>query len=853
MTKLPIDEHLPLIAQLMKDHQNLVIKASPGSGKTTRIPAHLNNFFKKILVLEPRRIAAISASMRIAEENNWNLGDKIGYHVRFDKKYNSKSEIIFLTEALLARQLLTEDSLKGIDLIILDEFHERSQWTDLCLGIIKEWQDLGSPIKLMLLSATIDELKIQQYLNDCAIYNVELPTYPLEKIYAKVPFKLSFDNTTIAKIIECLKDASNRKRKNILVFLPGVGEINRLYKELEVCSFTKDYEIEVLHGNLPLEEQRRVIANETNNKKIIISTNLAESSVTINNLDTVIDSGLIKISDYHVKMSVQQLHLKKISLASAEQRQGRSHRQHAGLIYKLWTPQDELSMEKFTPAEITRSDLSQSLMFLTFLGAGSENSFKSFSWFEMPSELNLELTTRDLIEKNILKNNQLSSMGQLLLNLNIEFHQGMMILLGDYLNCLDAACELVALLLEKDILQESYKTLATTPSKNTLFSDLLLRYEFFSKNPNRFPLISKVSQSLRQSYLTSKEKSRLSLEQTINISDTDIQKLLSQTKSESLTDKLRLIIDFTFIDRLCRRRKKNGTKDPFFTNEAVNRFGSQIQIFDMQFKEFFSTDQEYFLSLRNFLTPNKDLIASWVHFIALERVLILLKPCLTTDFEFNLNTENGKIVKSKTIRYHHMLLKNVEGYEITAEDKNKMFSSTIKNNYDFYKNKISDLILFDSRISFLKSRGLLSEDYQFDPTELIEQVCYGENSLDVILEKDWQSNLDMILSSTTKELLPREAPLIWKSKSSTKSFKINYINNEAFLESKLQNFFGLKEHPSIGTSAYPLKLVMLGPNGRPIQITRDLISFWKTSYPEIRKELRGRYPKHAWPEDPESY
>lgn len=853
MIKLPIDEHLPAIANLMKNHQNLVIKASPGSGKTTRIPAFLNKTFKKIIVLEPRRIAAISASQRIAEENNWPLGEKVGYHVRFDKKYKDNTEIVFLTEALLARQLLSEDSLKGIDLIILDEFHERSQWTDLCLGIIKEWQDLGSPIKLMLLSATIDDIKIQQYLSNCAIYNVELPTYPLEKIYSKQPFKVIFDKTTTDKIIEALKDAWAKKRKNILIFLPGVGEINRLQKELETCSFTKDYEIELLHGNLPLEIQRKVITNASETKKIILSTNLAESSVTINNLDTVIDTGLIKISDYQIKTAVQQLNLRKISMASAEQRQGRANRQQPGLVYKLWTLHDELSMEKYTPAEITRSDLSHSLMFLTYLGASSDSYFTSFSWFEAPPELNLKLTTQDLIEKNILKDRKLSSLGLLLLNLNIEFHQGMMILLGDYLNCLSPTCELIALLQEKDILSENFKNLSSSVNDNSLFSDLILRFEVFSQNKQRYPQVGKLAQSLQQSYNHLNDKKLSNIEELIQNLDPDVQSYLQKIKQLSLLEKLRFLIDFTFADRICRRRKKSGQKDFIYINEAVNRFGTQIQIFDSQFKENFYPQREFFLSLRNFLTPNKSLVANWVHFIEFETLYLLLKPHLASDFEFNFNQETGKFSKAKVTRYHSMILKVIEGFEITSEDKNQMFASTLKNNFDNYKTRITDMNLFYQRLNFLKSKGLISEDFEFNPDELIEQVSYGESSIEDILKKDWHASLDAVLEPELKTLLQREAPLNWKSKSSNKSFKVMYENSEAFIESKLQNFFGLKEHPSIGTPSYPLKLVMLGPNGRPIQITRDLLSFWKSSYPDIRKELRGRYPKHAWPEDPENY
>jgi ATP-dependent helicase HrpB len=848
LEQLPIDDHLNRISELMAKHQNLVIKASPGSGKTTRIPPFLNQHFKKILVLEPRRIAAISASDRIAKEQNWELGQKIGYHVRFDKNYSSKSEIVFLTEALLARKLLHEESLKEIELVILDEFHERSLWTDLCLGIIKEWQDLGSNLKLMILSATLDQVKIQNYLHDCQIYQVEIPKFPLETIYNKIPFKNIFDNSIINKIIEALKDATAKKRNHILIFLPGVGEINKTKTELLNQKFLADYTIETLHGNIPLNDQRRIIQNKTAAKSIILSTNLAESSVTINNLDTVIDTGMIKISDYNIKTSVQQLNLRKISLASAEQRQGRSNRQAPGIVYKLWTLLDEKSMDDYNPPEIVRADLSLPFLFLTHLGIKSDHYFKDFSWFETPSEESLKLTTDELLSKKLIINNKLTRLGQILLNLNLDYHLGLIIILGQYFNILREACLLVALLQEKDIINTPTRDQSNTNNEN-YFSDLLLRLELYLNNPKPHPQIGELAKSFQDNFQRSMEDS---LDNLLENMDLNIREEFVRIKNEpkDIFALCQFVIDYVFIDKLCKRRKDNKTKDVLFLNTAVNQFGTEIGIYEHNFKSLFFTKKEFFLSLKSFLTPQKDLLSSWVHFISTDRVYLFLNKELTTDYAFSFNSETKKISKTKNTKYRNMTLKSIEGLEITADDKNKIFKSIILEDFNSYKTKISSLNLFFNRLNFLLKNQVLPQPIDIDWETIVTETCDGESNLDSIINKDWAPFIQQNLPQSVNRIFTEEAPLSWSEAKNKRSFSISYEQEDAQIESKLQHFFGIKKHPTIGKSAYKLKIVLLGPNGRPIQITKDLIGFWKSSYPEIRKELRGRYPKHAWPEDP---
>ncbi|NUM57441.1 MAG: ATP-dependent RNA helicase [Bdellovibrionaceae bacterium] len=851
---LPIDLHIQEIADLINKHQNVVIKSSPGSGKTTRIPPKLNTYFKKILVLEPRRIAAISAAKRIATEQGWELGEKVGYQVRFDKKYSDKTEIVFLTEALLAKFLLHQNYLATIDLIILDEFHERSQWTDLCLGLIKEWQDLGLKTKLLLLSATLDTVKIKNYLTDCELFELELPHFPLEIVYSKVPLRINFDQDLIARIILSLETAKQKGKENILVFLPGTYEIAKVFEKIKATPALAEYNTNILHGNLPLEEQQRVVTNNEFKKNIILSTNIAESSLTINGVDAVVDSGLVKSSTYNFNAEITELNLKKISLSSAEQRQGRAHRQKPGIVFKLWTPLDEKSMEPFNQVEILSCDLTQPLLYLSHFGISSKNSFSSFSWFESPVLENLKQCSNDLIEKNLITDDQISFLGKMCLSLNLDYHFCIFLFLADKLNLLVQSIELVSLLSEK----KELFTLDYNKSEPT-YSDLFVRWETFKKKPQEFSLLQKNIVFLQQQFSKTKQEidtnaeEKKSSEILIKNLILEFNKLYTQDSHKQLqldtTSKLRFLFDFVFIDKICRRRPSEKNKSDYL-NTAANKFSSEVIILNRNQTSFINNKQEFFLNLKSSINTQGDIICEWLHFIPSERVNQLLEKEIRSSFQIVFNENTDSFSKKKVFTYKSMVFKTIEGLALEDSEKQLAIANYLKN--IFKKNKLAfkPLNLFFRRISFLKSQGLVVNEENIPWEQIIDDICYNETSLEKVQEKDWQIFINLHLDNDLKLLIKDGAPLIWENAQSEKKFKIDYDHNEAFIEARLQNFIGMKEHPKISRINFPLKIVILGPNMRPIQVTKDIIGFWKSSYPEIRKEMKGRYPKHSWPEDP---
>lgn len=414
LISLPIDAYLPKIKKLVDEHPVVLISASPGSGKTTRVPSYLKtSTSKKIMVLEPRRIAATMAATRIAQENGWVLGEQVGYQVRFENKSSAKTEVLFVTEALLNRKLLTDPLLADFGLIILDEFHERSIHSDTALALLKELQELERPdLKIVIMSATLDLAKLQSLWQDCGLLDVEVPIYPLTLVQDQKPQSLRFNSETVDKVVEAVKKAWTQspqsgsekgkfgeklketlkenlgeklkeKLGDVLVFLPGLSEIDRVSEGLSSWADRNKVDLRKLHGSLNLREQKQVLERNPNQRRVILATNVAESSLTLDGVDTVVDCGLEKVSKIHHRTGFQSLELVRASLSSARQRAGRAARQGPGLCLQLWTKQDELSMPQERLPEIYRTDLNELRLLLSALKVSHPHSLP---WLDRPPE-----------------------------------------------------------------------------------------------------------------------------------------------------------------------------------------------------------------------------------------------------------------------------------------------------------------------------------------------------------------------------------------------------------------------------------------------------------------------------------
>ncbi|MBC7464587.1 MAG: ATP-dependent RNA helicase, partial [Bdellovibrio sp.] len=357
MISLPIDSYLQPILQKIQSSKNLILKASPGSGKTTRVPATLLRWYmdagivdKKIIVLVPKRIAAVSAADRIAEENGWTLGSEVGYHVRFEPMFNSKTQLLFMTEGLFIKKAADLKFWDSIGILIFDEFHERSSLMDISLGLAVEKQILSNEnLKLIVMSATLNSKALEQYLPDHNSVEIEAPPHPLTIKYSTKTQRLQCDNDFYSALTAMAGLAWHEGKKDILIFLPGIGEMRKA--ESYLVKKIPSVRIDILHSSVKLAEQKEILKLQTL-RRIILSTDIAESSLTLPSVDAVIDSGLRKVAVAEMKVGFAQLDLQRISLFSAKQRAGRAARIGPGTVYRMWHESDERSMPEQIKPEI---------------------------------------------------------------------------------------------------------------------------------------------------------------------------------------------------------------------------------------------------------------------------------------------------------------------------------------------------------------------------------------------------------------------------------------------------------------------------------------------------------------------
>lgn len=827
--RLPIDSFVPEIQNLMNQGQNLVITAAPGAGKTTRLPpALLQITKKKIIVLEPRRMAAIAAAHRIAEENGWTVGEEVGYQVRFANMTSAKTRLVFMTEALLARQMIDDPELADVELVILDEFHERSMHVDLALGLLRELQELGRDIKILVMSATLEAEKISSYLGDCPIVSVPGKLFELDIRYQKGSQVLQTFPQFFDSVVQTVKEAQLNTKHDILVFLPGVGEIDRAKEALQTWADSKSIELIPLHGSLSLEDQRKAL-QKSSAQRVILSTNIAESSVTLDGVNTVIDSGLAKNMKQDHRTGFSRLELGRISLSSAIQRAGRAARQFPGICYRMWNKMDELSFGKSEVAEIQRVDLTESLLFLSAQGV---TDFDSFSWYEKPQKVAIENALRYLrISGALDESNKITALGRKVLHFPLPVRLAKLMLVGLDLGASELASEMAALLQERDILR---KEAVSAFLGDNLECDLSARLETLhqfrisKKAPSgaHYYSLQTVDQSARQI---------LDLARRLQKDSNSVQGL----KKDQQLALIKRIIFTAYADRLCRRRGK--------TERALMVGGRGVKLQNetlVKSSEFFvalngvegSSDAETMVSLAS--GANKDFI------------LELFKDGIQKTKDVSFIEEKGQFFAREYRSLYGLPLEEPSLTPASSSEIAEKLPQILTDKFDLVLKNNEALAHWWERLEFLHRHEPLSVDFEKLKVEALTQACMGESKMQPVMEKDLCFFFESVLPAEIAQTLRREVPDRIEVPSGSKIRVVYPPDKPPYLEVRIQEVFGLMETPKVLHKSIPVTLHLLGPNFRPVQVTSSLESFWKNGYPEVRKELRIKYPKHQWPEDP---
>lgn len=805
LSSLPIDAFITQVFAGFKKSKNVILTAPPGSGKTLRVPAALakeliaKHSNKKIVVLVPKRIAAVAAASRIADENNWSLGEEVGYQVRFDQKYSDKTTLFFMTEGVFVKRLSHPDFLGEIDTIIFDEFHERSSLNDIGFGYCFEQQmlsDKNSNLKILVMSATLDAKKIESFLEDSVTVHVELKPYPLEIQKSKKAQRLQFDFTAGDMIADATKDLFRKQKKDVLVFLPGLYEIRMVQNKLQQT--LPGVEIDILHGSIPIDEQKKILA-PANHRRIILATNVAESSLTLPSVDAVVDSGLEKKAVYEKKIGFQRLELKRISLFSARQRAGRAARVGPGICQQMWHETDERSMSEQIEPEVLKSSLLEETLILLSIGVTDP---QQFSWLDRPLgsfRLVLEKFHRwGLIDDK----NKITSLGLDVQRCPLDLERALLFVELSLAGFQSEAAKLLAFIETTDF--------------------------------------GKINQAIDLTDLYLTDMGRRIAQQ--------LQKIKVQTKSAAAPHaNFRDVLIKTFLryfpEKMAQRKEGNA---------GISTLGRGIQLPN----HLLNKDSDYFLLLSGRDTNDNLSAIDFAIGFSQKDFERLSQEEQTTQTDYVLDFEKKAIYKQQKKMSGLFTLSVGTKTPLDTQKDRQLFQEVfLKHISEFISNHSQAATYFKKALFLQKKKNLLGyEESDFFFLESLAEKVYESlsesiHSLSDFLEYDLFQLLVFLTPDRIKndlQKLPSQYAL-----PSGKSVPIDYESEQApMISVRLQELLGVLKTPSLLDQRLKITVELLAPNYRPTQITGDLENFWKTSYQDVRKDLRARYPKHDWPENP---
>ena len=817
--------------QFLKDFrwnqgEHIAIIAPPGAGKTTRVPlALLNSIPEKagrIIMLEPRRIAAVSAARWMARSIGEEIGLTVGYSIRFDSCSSKDTRIEVVTEGILTRRIQSDPGLTGVALIIFDEFHERSIHADLGLALCREVQQLRADLKIIVMSATLDLQPLSRLLDNAPVLSSEGRAFTVDMRYIEDKGHGRLSHRMASAVVRAVSETEG----DILAFLPGSGEIRDCAAQLaSSVAMQKNVVICQLYGDMPIAEQQKVIQVGPY-RKIVLATSIAETSLTIEGVRTVIDCGVSRRLQYNPGNGLNRLVTVRESRASAEQRAGRSGRTAPGVCYRLYSQHTLHAMAAHTPPEICVTDLSQLLLELAAWGVRDPTEL---SWLDVPPTSAQDSARRLLLELDLFDSlGRITPLGFEVVRMPLHPRLGRLLQRSRELGCPGLGCKLAALLSERDL----FRSTTGRGIPRISCSDIDDRLEAF--NNWRFSGRNDVNMDL--SALKNVERVVRQLEQSLSITNKAVEKVCDDT----LTSRLLLA---AYPDRIgCRRGIGGGYL-------LASGRGAQIS------ERSGVKSGDYIVALELDAGNQAEAI---IH-IAAE----IPQNVIREERSGHIRQETLVVWDDREGRVVAKRLERLGNIQLTAET---IVPTSIQ--------------AVPAVLGALRTSGLAL-------LPLNEAVRQLQGRLSLIRtsfpERDWPDVSDLVLADTLEEWLTPHLEGVNTAKKiaqlniadilrqnlnyrqqreldelvpthlvvpSGSRIKVDYSAEVPVLAVKLQELFGLALGPSVCDGRIAVLLHLLSPAGRPIQVTRDLRGFWDGSYKQVKKELKGRYPRHPWPDDP---
>jgi ATP-dependent helicase HrpB len=814
MTPLPIDTHLSQIIQTLRKTRALVVVAEPGAGKTTRVPPAvvksglLGDEHPNLVLLQPRRVAARAAAVRIAQENGWGVGEEVGWHVRFDRQVGPRTRLRVLTEGILTRQLVDDPFLEGIGAVVLDEFHERSIHTDLTIALLREVRQTVRPdLMLMVMSATLDAEPVARFLGGCPVVQVPGRTFPIEVEYATAPG----GDPLHERVARTLDRVRRDQRGDILVFLPGVAEINRTSHAIKGLAHRDDLLVLPLHGSLPPEEQIRAL-EPADRPKVVLATNIAETSLTIPGVRVVIDGGLARVAGYDAQRGLDRLDLKRISKASATQRAGRAGRTAPGRCIRLYTEKEFHAMSGFELPEIRRVDLAGPVL---ALHAWGKRDPRAFGWYEAPAEESIVTAERLLEMLGAIQDGSITQLGKQMVALPVHPRLARLLIAAVEQEILAQGAAIAAILSEKD-LAAADRTLKTRAA-----SDLFVRMDLIESSPQ----VSRLRDEL------------VRLGRSIEPPRDARQRGRNDTEEAMLRVAL-----LAYPDRVCRRRTSDPSAGVMVGGGGV-RLATESVVRHHEFFVALDARQDDRSTAREALVR----IASGIEMHWLEE---LFPHELRRERKLIFDPERQRVVGLGTTSFRDLIIREDRDAPVDAEQTGPILAAALRPLAAERLAAHEDAANFIARVDLLR-RAMPEHPWPtFDAVEIVDEMCRGKRSVEELERTSPLTYLRARLNYPLDRILDEHAPETIQVPSGSR-IRVQYVPGQSpVLAVRLQELFGWTDTPRIAAGRVPVVLHLLGPNFRPVQITDDLRSFWNTTYFQVRKDLRVRYPKHAWPEDP---
>jgi ATP-dependent helicase HrpB len=803
-TSLPIDGALPDLAAALAGNNVAVLVAPPGAGKTTRVPLVLLDEpwakDKKILVLEPRRLAARAAAARMASTLGEQVGDTVGLRVRFDSKVTKRTRIEVVTEGVFTRLILDDPSLEGIAAVLFDEFHERSLDADLGLALARDAQQgLRQDLRLLVMSATLDGARVAALLGNAPVVESEGRAFPVETRYLGRDPRAPIER----QVADAVERALSAETGSLLVFLPGAGEIRRSEALLKERVTAANIDIVALYGALDAREQDRAIApSPAGRRKAVLATSIAETSLTIEGVRVVIDSGLSRVPRYEPDVGLTRLETVRVSRAAADQRRGRAGRTERGVCYRLWDEPQTGALEPYTRPEILSADLSSFLLDLAQWGATDPGKL---SFLDAPPQGALGEARTLLTELGAVDSaGRITEEGRTLRALPLPPRLARMVA--------DAAAE------GAGVLAASIAAILTERGLGGDDVDLGHRLD-----------------NLRRDRSRRAEDARAMVTRWAGI---------AAGKSGNAEHSPGSLLALAYPDRIAKNRGGGGG---IFL--LANGRGGRVDPASVLAREPFLVVAE----LTGAAAASRIVLAAPMALADIEsRFADQIENREATTFD----TASASLRTRRSRRLGALILAEQAKPVAPDVDNARLLAEGIAglgiSKLPWSKAQLQ----FRNRVNFLRRAegdewpDLSDETLARTAAEWLAPFLFGKTGLSQIGADDLAAALDTLLSWDLRRRLDAEAPTHFGAPSGS-HVPIDYEAEEGpKLSIRVQELFGLAVHPAIAAGRVPLVIELLSPAHRPVQVTRDLPGFWRGSYKDVRTDLRGRYPKHPWPEDP---